>query len=415
MSQGTVWVEDVFIDFTLTEQSVSIPVYKPYSVQIKSVGAGGDTITVNKSIQEVSLEIGAVDDDDDGNPDIFGFGDAIESFNGFKITYTNFNPKDLRTYLKFENNLFLTTNFKSDTVSVNDFPYSIVYKLYEPLPDEYEKFDECIVVKEMADPLEERVKIIDFVNAEEPKLVLKSPDLANVESPVHKRETQYKTESQILTNDAVVSTELRNEFLSQSLDSITVNTDYSRFKNFINFGSSEVRIRNFKRKLEDIEGYRILSSSYTGVSGSTGDMGVYHHKIIDTENKFDPFERYMYYENSSYISSSIGVFHDNAWPKSSGAGTLRSPYVLAHTTSSQATTWFSDSISSASLYDENNSSKLSSILPEHIKFDDNNKTYLKFTDMIGQHFDGIWEYINALGDVSDRRDKLNEGIFISKI
>ena len=410
MSQGTVWVEDVFIDFTLTEQSVSIPVYKPYSVQIKSVGAGGDTITVNKSIQEVSLEIGAVDDDDDGNPDIFGFGDAIESFNGFKITYTNFNPKDLRTYLKFENNLFLTTNFKSDTVSVNDFPYSIVYKLYEPLPDEYEKFDECIVVKEMADPLEERVKIIDFVNAEEPKLVLKSPDLANVESPVHKRETQYKTESQILTNDAVVSTELRNEFLSQSLDSITVNTDYSRFKNFINFGSSEVRIRNFKRKLEDIEGYRILSSSYTGVSGSTGDMGVYHHKIIDTENKFDPFERYMYYENSSYISSSIGVFHDNAWPKSSGAGTLRSPYVLAHTTSSQATTWFSDSISSASLYDENNSSKLSSILPEHIKFDDNNKTYLKFTDMIGQHFDGIWEYINALGDVSDRRDKLNEGI-----
>ena len=38
----------------------------------------------------------AVDDDDDGNPDIFGFGDAIESFNGFKITYTNFNPKDLR-------------------------------------------------------------------------------------------------------------------------------------------------------------------------------------------------------------------------------------------------------------------------------------------------------------------------------
>ena len=30
--------------------------------------------------------------------------------------------------------------------------------------------------------------------------------------------------------------------------------------------------------------------------------------------------------------------------------------------------------------------------------------------MMGQHFDGIWEYTNSLTDVYDRRDKLNEGI-----
>ena len=30
--------------------------------------------------------------------------------------------------------------------------------------------------------------------------------------------------------------------------------------------------------------------------------------------------------------------------------------------------------------------------------------------MIGQHFDGIWEYINAVTDVTDRRDRLDEGI-----
>ena len=44
-------------------------------------------------------------------------------------------------------------------------------------------------------------------------------------------------------------------------------------------------------------------------------------------------------------------------------------------------------------YDLDNESKLSSLLPEFIVEDSNNEVYLKFTDMIGQHFDFIWEYI----------------------
>jgi len=410
MSQGIVWVDNVFVDFTLRDQSETVPVYKPFTAQIEHVQPDGSIITVNKSIREQALEIGANDDDVDGNPDIYNVSNDLSSFENFKVTYTNFNPKDLRTYLKFENNLFLTTNFKSDRASVTTFPYSIVYKLYKPLPDSFEKFDECIVVKEMANPLEEKVKIIDFVNAEEPKLVLRSPDLNNVESPVQRRETQFKTEAGILTSDGTVSTALRNEFLSQSLDGVEINTDHSNFSNFVNFGSAEVRIRNFKTKLKNIESFSISSASFIGISGSLGDIGSYDNKINDTKNKFDRFENYMYFKSSSYISSSIGVFYDNAWPKSSGAGTTNSPYVLAHTTSSQADTWFASAIISASLYDDENSSKLSTILPEHIKFDSNNNTYLKFTDMIGQHFDGIWEYINAITDVTDRRESLSEGV-----
>ena len=60
--------------------------------------------------------------------------------------------------------------------------------------------------------------------------------------------------------------------------------------------------------------------------------------------------------------------------------------------------------------DNENNNKLSNLLPEHIKFDESNKDYLVFTDMIGQHFDDIWEYINALSDTYDRRDKLDEGL-----
>ena len=36
----------------------------------------------------------------------------------------------------------MTTNFKSDKVSIPEYPYSIIYKLYKPLPDIYEKLDE---------------------------------------------------------------------------------------------------------------------------------------------------------------------------------------------------------------------------------------------------------------------------------
>ena len=118
----------------------------------------------------------------------------------------------------------------------------------------------------------------------------------------------------------------------------------------------------------------------------------------------------MYFESSSYVSGSLGQFYDNVLPKVSGDGTPLNPYVLAHTTSSDATTWFSNAMTSSSLYDNENNNKLSNLLPEHIKFDDSNQEYLTFTDMIGQHFDHIWEYVNALSDTYDRRDKLDEGL-----
>ena len=407
-SQGIVWVDNVFIDFTYTDQSETRPVMRPYKAQITSVSEDGKTIQVDQSYMEVGIEQGQ--QDIDGSTPELDFPELPEAFNNFYVTYFNLNPKDLRTYLKFDNQMFLTTNFKQDVISVPEYPNSVVYKMYEPLPPDLEQFDECIVVKEMANPLVETINIVDFIPEEEPRLVLKSPDLKNAESPIQVRTSQYKTESDILTSDSSISKELRNKFISQSIDSVELNTDYSRYENFINFGSVEKRVRNFKLKLENIESYKISSASYVGVSGSASDLKFYHSKIEETKNNLDSFENYMYFESSSLQSGSLGQFYDNSWPKTSGDGTALNPYVLAHTTSSQATNWFSKAITSSSLYDNENNNKLSSILPEFIKYDESNKEYLTFTDMIGQHFDSIWEYINSLSDVYDRRDKLDEGL-----
>lgn len=406
---GISWVDNMNMDFTLTDQSTLREVFRPFTAQITDVSADGTFVVLDRSYKQCAIDLGV--NDEDPETEVYDITNPPDNgFERFRVSYLNLNPLDLRTYLKFENNLFLTTNFKQDKISVGDYPHSVVYKLYEPLPESFAEFDECIVVKEMASPVVESVKIVDFIPAEEGKLVLRSPDLANVESPIRARTSDFKNENEILTDDETISTELKNEFLSQSLDSVNLNIDYRRYENFANFSSVDKRIRNFRTKLEQIENYNSISSSFIGISGSSGAIASAENSVREIKNNFDGFEKYMYFESSSYQSGSLGIFYDNAWPKASGNGTLRDPYVLETVNSTNAVDWFTKATISGSLYDDENSSKLSSLLPEHIKENLQNEVFLRFVDMIGQHFDSIWVYINAITDTFDRREKLTEGI-----
>ena len=406
---GITWVDNLYMDFTLVDQSVTQEVYRPFTAQITEVSSDGLFVTLDKTYKQNAIDIGV--EDDDADTEVYDIANPpTQGFSNFRVTYLNLNPLDLRTYLKFDNQLFLTTNFKQDKLNVSNHPHAVIYKLYEPLPESFSEFDECIVVKEMAEPIAEKVKLLDFIPAEEGKLVLKSPDLANVESPIRVRKTDFKNENDILTDDVTISTELKNEFLSQSMDSVELNIDHGRYENFIKFSSVEKRVRNFRLKLQQIEDYNTVSSSFVGISGSSAAQNAAELGVLEVKNNFDQFEKYMYYQSSSYSSASLGISYDNAWPKASGGGTLNSPYVLETTTSSNGVTWFNKAISSGSLFDDENTSKLSNLLPQHIIENIENDVYLKFIDMIGQHFDGIWVYINGITDTFDRRESLTEGI-----
>ena len=410
--QGITWIDNVDLRFELTETLETVDVKKPFTAQIKQVNDAGTIITVDKTFKDGALEAGLdVNEDGADGESSYDFyqGNPPATYTGFNAQYLVFNPRELRTYLKFDNQFFLTTNFRQDRGAVIDYPHSIVFKLYEPLPETFEKFDECTVVKEMVYPLTEDVKVIDFVPQETGDIVLRSPDLKNVESPVQRRSTDYKNESSILTDDAIVSGELRNLFLSQSLESVEINVDHTQYENFINFSSAEKRLENFKYKMELIESYTAESASVADVSGSSKDLTLWSSRIKEVKNKFDSFDKYMYFQSSSYVTSSLGEFFDNAWPKTGGSGTLTNPYILAHTTSSAAIDWFNTTQISASNYDLVNENKLSNLLPLHIIDDSSNDDYLKFTDMIGQHFDGIWTYIKGVTDIFDRRESLSEG------
>ena len=411
--QGICWVDNIFVDFTRTSQEGYNEIFAPYSTKITDV-ISPYVARVQTTFEEARNNIYEITDLNQlETPAEWTQGPVTaHAQSGFKngaLEYMVNNPFDLRTYLKNENNLFLTTNFKRDDTSIVHYPNSIVYKLYQPLPTRFRRFDEFTIVKEMMKPLEDTVKIVDFIDTDVGEVVLRSPNLETVEY-VDRKSTKYETETDILTDDSTISEKLRNEFISQSFQSVEINTDYSQFKNFINFSSIEKRIRNFKYKLELIESYTASSASLVGISGSSDDLKSWDMEVTKLKNNFDPFEKYMYFDSSSYSSGSLGIYYSNAWPKTGGSGTIRSPYVLAHTTSSQAETWFKSQTTSGSEYDINNINKISSHIPQHIVDDSENLDYVNFTDMIGQHFDSIWLYANSLTDAFDRRDKLDEGI-----
>jgi len=269
------------------------------------------------------------------------FGDGSDKYpmKGWSVTYKVNDPRELNILLNFGNNkLFLTVNYKKDDFTVTKWPHSILYKLYEPLSSDIEPGDLCFIVREMMPPHTETISLINYVKNEIDGIVLRSPNLNSIDSPIGRGETYYKSTTDILTSDTNVSEKLENEFLSGSFSSAKLNIDYSQFENFINFSSAEQRIKNFYYKLQQIENNNILSSSLAvhnnpATSSLTTQIQKYERNIRNYITKFDGFENYMYYNSSSYYSSSLGEFYDNAWPKVSGSGIISDPYILALTSS----------------------------------------------------------------------------------
>tara|TARA_Y100000593_G_scaffold1198_1_gene2416 strand:+ start:6474 stop:12662 length:6189 start_codon:yes stop_codon:yes gene_type:complete len=400
--QGIVWVDNVFADLTFESQTTTKDVLRPYITTITGV-LNSSVIQVEDSWEDVRLKLYDVESNEDNMQNF------SNSWDYATLSYVVNNQYDLRTYLMRENDLFLTTNFKRDAINNPHYPYSIVYKMYKPLPPDIRRFDEFVIVKEMMDPVTDSVKIVDFIDTEVGDIVLKTPDINNIEF-VSRQATDYKNETEILTDDASISNKLRNEFISQSFESVELNTDYGQFKNFVNFSSIEKRIRNFKYKLELLESYSDSSGSLVGISGSLDDRKSWQTKIDDIKNNFDEFESYMYHKSSSRSSGSLGIFYSNAWPKTGGSGSVQYPYTLAHTTSSQGQTFFANQMTSASIFDTENLNRLSYHLPAYLTEDSENLDFTNFVDMVAQHFDQIWLYTKSITDTYDRREKLDEGV-----
>jgi len=339
---------------------------------------------------------------------------SAEKFTYWRVNYDKSNVNRFKTYMINGNKHFLLVNDKlgSDNLSRK-------VKLKQPLTTDLDRLDRVYFAEKRLPDYKDKIKLVPFVDRPDDGIFLRIPNLNSVDNPINWESTQFQTHNDLLGTDTLLNFDLEEKLISGSLLRTQPTVDYQRtttdvnvdlddtgFGNYVNFSSAESRLKNFKKKLELIEGYNSTSSSLTSISSSADRISYVEKQRKRVINSFDPFEHYLYFESSSFSSGSNGIFHDTSWPKTNSSA----PYTLAAIGSTQANTWYNNMILSASNYDFNNPNSLRNSLPEHIYADTQNNVFLEFMDMVGQQFDEIWVYVKHMTDVNKRVEKLSEGI-----
>lgn len=299
-------------------------------------------------------------------------------------------------------------DYIQDRFTIRNSPYSIIFKLNEPLPVTTNVGSVVWISQELNPPVTEPALIIPKVRGRRLRYI-KGPNFEVIRKESAVTETAHRSWDDILSNPQTAAQTTRTLFSQSFTEGMQLNVDYRQFENFVKFSNATDRIENFNYKVGLIENYYNLSSSLASTNASES---IYiQAQIEDTLAKadniignFDGFERYMYFESSSYVSNSFGEFLDMAWPKA----TSTKPYQLYSVTSSQVESWLEGIIGSASLHDNVNTYALRKNVPEHI-IQQQDGLVDSFVNMLGHFYDIQYEYINQLPKIYDRQESLTEG------
>jgi transposase len=299
---------------------------------------------------------------------------------------------------------------------------SLILKLYEPLAPEIQPNQKLWISKLQSEPIIETVTLVSDGDEYCPPL----------QGPNFSLETNtsvgYQIYDDLLASGSGTSTNLVNEYTSTlgiDTEKLTIqyvdDSNYT-FENYVRFGSAEERIKNFLYKIQLIEGYEDQLSGLTGVEIEVGTIETEDGYVLLTENgltisidslsitpqteveasrvtkkinqvirTFDGFEKFLYSSSDSLAYPKVGN-------------------TLVSSTDSSAVSWYNSSINYAANYDKNNVNYLVNNLPEYIREDYDNEEYMLFLDMIGQHFDVIWTYINGISNSKRLEHKVINGI-----
>ena len=404
-------IREAIVTSQATSDVPTVPIPEPaIEIPIDYVGTILEVLDNNRIRVDTSYEDGANKFEHSGEDNSRAIFD--ESF----IKFKKGQVERLNTYMVCNGNYHLVLNYLKNPFGQET---SRLVKIYDKLLDETEEMDLCYFVEEKMEPYEDTITLVPFIEEDPEILFLRLPDFNSTNNPINFRGTQFNNYSQLIGTDVGVQEDIQNKLVSQSLLDVQVNVDYSKrkdvfgkditdhgFSNFTHFSSAEKRINNFKTKLELIELYTSSSLSFASVTGSDKTVGAFNAKKRRVVNSFDPYEHYLYFESSSYATSSVGEFYSASWPKEN----LTSPYTLVHTSGSEATDWYSTFGGYAAAYDRRNGNRLVNNLPLHVTTDTENNVFLDFMDMIGQQFDEIFVYLRHFTDMNERTNKLTEGI-----
>jgi len=226
--------------------------------------------------------------------------------------------------------------------------------------------------------------------------------------------TDYKSWKDLLPLSA--SNQLVDKYFSEKPQNL--NIDYSGFKNFIKYSSAVERLDVFMNKIQKIEEYNARIATLTSVTGQYSNVNI-SQSVLNRDNlisNFDGFENWLYYQGSGsyvsngYKSSSLYTHYpvENSivpYPKIS-----TKPYQLYGYNSPEVEGWYAGVYSSASLFDTDNGSKLSKLIPFAIAEDILNTDYIKFIDMVGHFFDMIWNAVREMTSINERQEHPDDGM-----
>jgi hypothetical protein len=292
-------------------------------------------------------------------------------------------------YLNFgENKLIIANNIALDDSTV-------LIKLYEALPPQFQLKSTCYVVEEIASPIAYNIQFIPDLIEIDDSIKIKGPNLnLNVKNQTN-ISSQPKSLEDLISTDLTASLQQINSYYQDT--SIAINVDYTNFSNFINFSSAEKRVSNFFYKLEQIENWTSLASSGSNiVSQASSSTAFFESKINETINEFDTYEYYLYFSSGS-----------TPYPKTNTS----LPYTQSPTTSSAAQNWITGSLASGSIYDVNNLNWIYFSIPLYIREDAFNQSYVDFCNMVGHFYDeNIWIYVKDITNKWDNDNRIDSGI-----
>ncbi len=306
-------------------------------------------------------------------------------------------------YLNFgNNNLVIANNIKLENRETNN--PTILIKLYEPLPFNFDIKSELWIVTTLNEPEAfqvtypiESIPFNDFTQIAGPNFSIPTKNEVNNSS-------QNLSYNNIITGALTSSQNQIDSLLSQS--AINISVDYNNFSDFINFSSAQTRIENFYYKVGLIESYNSQFNNLSEVTGSSTSRVIFQNKISNVITNFDKFEYFMYYSSGSVIS----------YPKSNST----QPYTLYSTGSSQVLTWlgsidesnsnFGGQLLSASNFDNANPNELKKVIPEYLREDPANQQYDLFVDMVAQYYDNVWLYTKDITQKYNADNRLDFGV-----
>lgn len=313
-----------------------------------------------------------------------------------------------------ENKLVDVINVTSD-----GDPFSFFVKLYEPLSPDLDVFFTCWVSIRLMKPYIDTITVLpeEF-----------SPEIPYIKGPNFEvdydywttSDTEYKSWTEILSQNIQTSEQLINKYVSGSNLSVTLNVDYTDFKNFIYYSSARDRIDNFAYKMELIEFYKSEINRLTNVTGSIETNRVKIQLLKDKViSGFDGFEKYLYYDSTgSYnytyqLSASISPYPKyelSVTASSYDIATKEGKFNFYSYTSSFVENWLDGLFTYADEYDAKNYYSLAKALPDHIREDKDNEQAVTFVNMLGQHFDIMYLYTDHVLKKNLRTEHPKDGI-----